>query len=207
MARKKSTPRPAEASHYKVGRLDQVRVMAHPLRLRMLGLFGEKPRTTKQVAESLGEKPTRLYHHVDAMVRVGLIELVSTKQNRGATEKYYRAVARRFEVGRHVFESEGEAAAESGTQAMLRTVIDAARSEAYEYFDRPNRKPPVPPLIARAVVYGDDDEIREVLEKLNALIAGLKRDEKKGDGEPKSPTRAYVLSLFFHPWPREESEG
>ena len=35
-------------------------------------LFAEAPRTTKQVAELLGEPPTRLYHHVAALERAGL---------------------------------------------------------------------------------------------------------------------------------------
>ena len=54
------------------------------------------PMTTKQVAELLGEKPTRLYHHVDLLHQAGLIRLTHTRKNRGTTEKYYEAIARQF---------------------------------------------------------------------------------------------------------------
>ncbi|MCG8460223.1 MAG: helix-turn-helix domain-containing protein, partial [Holophagales bacterium] len=76
--------------------LEQLKVLADPLRSRILERFAERARTTKQVAASLGEPPTKLYHHVDALERAGLIELVATRQNRGTLEKHYRAVARTF---------------------------------------------------------------------------------------------------------------
>ena len=46
--------------------LEQMRALSHPLRLRLLELFAERPRTTKQAAEALGEPTTKLYHHVAA---------------------------------------------------------------------------------------------------------------------------------------------
>src|SRR5438128_4537285 len=72
----------------------EMRALAHPLRLRIIELFAEAPRTTKQVAELLGQPPTRLYHHVAALERAGLLRLVETRQNRGTTEKWYEAAAR-----------------------------------------------------------------------------------------------------------------
>ena len=67
--------------------LAQMKLLADPRRIRILELLGEE-RTTKQVAEILGEPPTRLYHHVAALARVGLIRLARTRQSRGAIEKY-----------------------------------------------------------------------------------------------------------------------
>ena len=63
---------------------------------RLLEALVLEPRTTKQVAEALGEKPTKLYHHVDALEKVGLIRLIRTQRNRGTLEKYYQSVARSF---------------------------------------------------------------------------------------------------------------
>jgi len=69
--------------------LEQVRALAHPLRLRLLELFAERARTTKQAAEALGEAPTRLYHHVAALERAGLVRLRETRRVRGAVAKYF----------------------------------------------------------------------------------------------------------------------
>ena len=48
------------------------------------------------MADRLGEKPTKLYHHVDTLEAAGLIKLVKTKRKRGTVEKYFEAVAERF---------------------------------------------------------------------------------------------------------------
>lgn len=77
--------------------MQQVRALSHPLRLKLLELFFERPRTTMQAAEHLGEAPTRLYHHVASLERAGLVRLRETRQNRGTTEKYFEAVTSRIE--------------------------------------------------------------------------------------------------------------
>src|ERR671931_1856124 len=71
-----------------------LRALAHPLRLRMMELFAESPKTTKQVADLLGQPPTRLYHHVAALERAGLLVITEKRQNRGAVEKWYVGVGR-----------------------------------------------------------------------------------------------------------------
>src|SRR5436190_12423163 len=84
----------AEPRAPRVPELAQMRALAHPLRLRIMELFAERPRTTKQVAELLGQPPTRLYHHVAALDRAGLLRLTETRKKRGTIERWYEAVAR-----------------------------------------------------------------------------------------------------------------
>lgn len=72
--------------------LERVRGLAHPLRLSLYELFVRGPRTTMQAAAELGQPPTRLYHHVAELVRVGLLRLRETRPNRGTIEKYYEVV-------------------------------------------------------------------------------------------------------------------
>src|SRR3954453_6620842 len=86
--KKETTSRPAG--------LEQMRALSHPLRVRLLELFAEGPRTTKQAAEALGESPTKLYHHVAALERAGLVRLRETRQNRGTTEKYFEGTESQF---------------------------------------------------------------------------------------------------------------
>ena len=76
--------------------LEQIRILADPLRLRMVEVFCRGEHTTKQVAQKLEEKPTKLYHHVEALEKVGLIRQTRTRRNRGTLERYYLAVAKAF---------------------------------------------------------------------------------------------------------------
>jgi len=108
---------------------DQIKALAHPLRQRILELMIEAPITTKQVADRIGEKPTKLYHHVDTLEAVGFIRLVKTQKKRGTVEKYYEAVAERFVMDRQAVEvsSRGD-----GEQAQLETIIATSLDETLD---------------------------------------------------------------------------
>ena len=97
--------------------LNQIKTLADPLRLRILEALIASAQTTRQVARQLNEKPNRLYHHVEALEKAGLIQLVETRPNRGTLEKYYRAAANHFLVGAAVFSSQPQAG--EGKQAVL----------------------------------------------------------------------------------------
>ena len=123
--------------------LDQVRALADPLRLRLLEAFHVE-RTTAQVAQLLEEKPTRLYHHVDALERAGLLRKTRTQRKRGTLEQYYLAVARRFVAAASLFatgegdDQEVEAWEQvitsllEGTAVELRALLAAGRGGALE---------------------------------------------------------------------------
>ena len=91
----------------------------------MMELFAESPRTTKQVAEMLGQPPTRLYHHVAALERAGLLVLTARRQNRGAVEKWYAGVAQQIQAGVRQKGAAGRAA----RRAVAATALEQARQE------------------------------------------------------------------------------
>ncbi len=101
-SRKGTSVQPVAPWHV-ISDVAQLKSIANPLRLRLLAEFSDEPRTTKQVADQLGEKPTKLYHHVDALYENGLLTLVREVPKRGTTEKYYQAIAKQFRVGAECF--------------------------------------------------------------------------------------------------------
>src|SRR5499426_2508780 len=104
----------------------QLRALAHPLRLRLLEAFAQGLRTTMQVAAQLGEPPTRLYHHVNALERAGVLKLVDTRQVPGTTEKYFELASKQIGVirGQRVTD---ETRASLG--ALTTALFDEARGE------------------------------------------------------------------------------
>lgn len=87
-----------QPEHFVIRELEQIRALSDPLRQQILSALIEQPRTTKQVALLLGQPLTKLYRHVEILEQAGLITLVQTVPKRGATEKYFQAVARSFSV-------------------------------------------------------------------------------------------------------------
>src|SRR5438270_9631906 len=125
-----------------------LRALAHPLRLRMMELFAEQPRTTKQVAEELGQPPTRLYHHVAALERAGLLRLRETRKNRGTTEKWYEAISRTMGTP-SAKAARGTPKESAARRAVAMTVLEQARQEVVAAMQRRGQEPP---LLARLVM-------------------------------------------------------
>lgn len=92
-----TTPDPFEPVPFEVVREPrQLKAFADPLRLRVLRLLKERAATNGQVAETLGEPPAKVLHHVRFLLDTGLIRLVEQRISGGNVEKYYRATARLY---------------------------------------------------------------------------------------------------------------
>ena len=177
--------------------LSQLKALSDPLRQRMLDGFSAKPATTKQVAVSLGEKPTKLYHHVDLLEQAGLIKLIETRPNRGTVEKYYQATAKKFAIGQNLLAGTaraGEVANE--IQAMILNALQAGLVDAQSSFASKMLKTkadcyPIAATHARLRV--SKKQIAELVQQIQKWSANcLAANDEAGEVE-------YSLTLAFHP--------
>lgn len=67
-----------------------VKALAHPLRIRVLALLEEQTASPVELADRLGESLGTVAYHVRTLLNLGLLELVTTRQRRGAVEHVYR---------------------------------------------------------------------------------------------------------------------
>ena len=179
----------------------QVKVLADPLRIRILEELSTAERTTKQVAQRLGEKPTKLYHHVEALERVGLIRLARTRQKRGTIEKYYIAVARRFRTDSRMFSaapagSPGEADA---LQAMISTVFERTADEMRSLVALHGGREGIQEqgVLSYLEVRTDRTHARRLQARLMKILESL--DETNEAAKTKAGERRYRLTLAFYP--------
>jgi DNA-binding transcriptional ArsR family regulator len=202
MARTTSSPPGGRAPQKEVhlANLEQMKVLVDPRRLRILELLCEEERTTMQVAEILGEPPTRLYHHVAALARVGLIRLARTRQSRGAVEKYYVAVAKAFSADPELFASRqgpqaAEAAGTLATRVLDLTAEDLrallAQGDSVENLNEQG-------ILSYLEVHGTPREIEAIRAKLSKLIERC----TTGGGESRRRGTAYRLTIAFFPMAR-----
>jgi DNA-binding transcriptional ArsR family regulator len=191
---------PRQAASLTLSDVHQVKVLAAPLRIRILEELCAEERTTKQVAQRLGEKPTKLYHHVQALERAGLIRLVRTRPNRGTTEKYYQAVARQFRADSRVFsaaqvglEAEGDA-----LQAMIATVFDRTADEMRGLVAQSRGREGIEEqgVLSYLEVQTDARHARQLQARLMKLVESL---EEGGASTAQRGVRKYRLTLAFYP--------
>ena len=184
-------------SIYLLRNLEELKILANPLRLKILEAFGQKPMTTKQVASLLDENPTKLYHHVDALERIGLIRLIRTKKNRGTMEKYYKAIAKEFIVDRGYLElshasrkvtSKYEALFLNALRATIQEIKQSIADGAFSSLNQGRNA-----FIFRCHISGSKEQVITIINKLRKLIdtSGAIR-KKKGENQ-------FGFTIAFYP--------
>jgi DNA-binding transcriptional ArsR family regulator len=126
---KAARPLPEPASDMVITDVEQLKAISDPLRLQLLErIAGESRRgwTAKELAEDLGTKQTKLYHHLALLEERGFIRVAATRVVSGIQEKRYQATARSFRVDRSLLTGAGSDVAMSGA---LDAIFDKARAE------------------------------------------------------------------------------
>lgn len=164
---------------HKINNLEHVRLLADPLKLRLLQAFAEQARTTKQAAAELGESVTKLYRHVDALHDAGLLEVVDEQQKRGTIERTFRAVAQRFEADHTLFNDQADSAGVEAAREILRVtegeILNVLANTADDEDDKT--------IIVRVRGRAGSDKIAELQSALEAWLDSIKDCDDPSDGE------------------------
>jgi len=186
-----------QAETYVITDLQQIKALADPLRQQILGAFVSEPRTTKQVATILGQPATKLYHHVDLLRRVGLIDLVATKPKRGTTEKYFQAIAHRFSVAGTSLSGEAASVLEESFSQALACVQSEIRKAAADVESGKESRT----IIALGALRIAPEDLPE----LQARILGIAKELSSEPTDPKRESYQYLVAVYPAPNAFEEN--
>ena len=181
--------------------LEQVRALAHPLRLQLLELFADRVRTTKQAAEALGEAPTRLYHHVATLERAGLVRLCRTRRVRGATEKYFEVVA----SGPGAFQARpGRWKGGARDHAALGVLLfDQARNDLVRALAACGEGETPDLVAARGVMHLSPAQVARLKSEIARILRRLGEGPAAGGKRARDGRRRYSLTIALIPCERE----
>jgi DNA-binding transcriptional ArsR family regulator len=73
-----------------------LKALSHPVRARALTVLNQRSASPSELAAEQGEAVGYVAYHVRVLHELGMIELVNTRQVRGATEHFYRSTAQPF---------------------------------------------------------------------------------------------------------------
>jgi predicted ArsR family transcriptional regulator len=84
--------------------LEEIKVISDPFRFKILVLFNKESGslTVKQMAVKLKEVPSKVHYHVKELERIGVLEIVETKEKGGIIEKFYLPTAEMFKVKKDI---------------------------------------------------------------------------------------------------------
>jgi DNA-binding transcriptional ArsR family regulator len=180
--------------------VQQLRSISMPIRISILREMAAQPLTTKQVAERLGEPITKLYHHVDALAKAGLLTLVREVRKRGTTEKYFRAVAQRFRADELCFSDETQM---SERMRVIIKMLDRTKHAMLQI--AAGRDSPASNAIAASCnVSASWPELQRLMDQLTKTIATWDKKRQRSSKAAKrssldDPKNTSQVSIFIHP--------
>lgn len=188
---------------YYLETIEQLRVLAQDLRLRILDPLIKRPMTAKQLATELDEPPQKVHYHVRELESVGLVRLVETREKGGILEKYYRAVARGFEIPKELVRGVGGAQAMSEIEQMVYRVANGfIRALSAPGSDTSNRV-----AMSETSLWLTRIEASALSDRLSALIAEMSESTSQHDRGGGSERREYRLATLLYPrLPDEDPE-
>jgi DNA-binding transcriptional ArsR family regulator len=100
----------------------EARALASAVRLRILRLCLDTPRTNKEIAERLSANPASVLHHVRTLVETGFLTALPVRRGtRGSRERPYLATGKSWTLS---MEDSGVA---GGGNAMIEAFLDEVR--------------------------------------------------------------------------------
>ncbi len=158
-----------------------LKALVHPVRARALTVLNQRVASPSELATELGEAVGYVAYHVRVLHELGLIDLVETRQVRGATEHFYRGAVQPY-LGDDFWAQLPEDA-RSGISVAGLDVLNRAIKEALEAgtFDaRTDRH------LSNITLELDETGWREAVELVNSCLEALMQigadSEARGDG-------------------------
>lgn len=177
---------------YDIETLEQLRAIADVLRIHILDLLNQRPMTVTQLGERMGLAPAKVHYHVRELERVGLVELVETREKGGILEKYYQPIAYEIGVNKALLSAPVDEA-----EAALRELLDQISSGYLRAFRRlaEQKESPVASGMTTGVshIYVTQEDLRKLIHQFYEMLKPF--EEQRGVAGEKEIT----LSMLTYP--------
>lgn len=174
--------------------VEELKAVSGPYRYKILHCFHTigVPATVKQVADQLGEVPSKVYYHVKKMEAANILVLHHTQEINGIVAKFYELTARNFEIKREAMDDITTGIFLSESQKIISQVYAESRDIFINVLSKnKNEKDKIKGIVSTQEVYLTQAQVEGLAEYIKAFAEENK--QKDGDGESKYH---YFLTLF-----------
>jgi DNA-binding transcriptional ArsR family regulator len=161
------------------------KLLAHPLRHRLLAILNERVASPKELAAEVGLPIPNVSYHVGRLLDAGVIELVREEPRRGVAEHFYRGV----EPAMHsdddwaaLSRDERDQITEGNVQRIVADLLTAAESGGFEH--RRSHQSWVTFELDERGFNETADVLEKALERILAIRDRSQRRIERGTAEP-----------------------
>ncbi|HEX8228341.1 MAG TPA: helix-turn-helix domain-containing protein [Chloroflexia bacterium] len=157
-----------------IEQVEQATTLFKPMRVEILKQMGE-PRTCSELAAHFGESPQKIYYHVKAMEKAGLVVKTGERRVRGTVEGFYQAKARTYWLAPHLVSQVGgeRLAREQLSLGMLLSLAEEIQEDIGHLAHETARE--VPSLGLSAYIQLPVDTRARFLQEVQEVFQGLAR--------------------------------
>ena len=121
-------------------RFEQIKQLADPRRLEIVRLLLADSASLTQLGSRLGQHPARVRHHLQKLMKAGLVELDEVTITKGITEKFYRAKAGAYLFHKLVLpiDTERETIICSGSHDLAVDILPQSLGKGVNFLNLPN---------------------------------------------------------------------
>lgn len=164
--------------------LEEIKVFTDSFRMKILFEFDEEPLTVKQLADRLGEVPSKVHYHVKELERIGVLEIVNKKEKSGIIEKYYFPTAEKFRVEKVVEKEEGW---KEHIESLKETMFKNVAEDFGKYLSK--RRDDDKEILNYGILHLTDEEVDELKKKVEELI-------ERSSARKDKQAYTYIIGLF-----------
>lgn len=172
--------------------LDLLPDLTHPVRGMLLRRLRE-PRSVAELAELMDVPVTRLYHHVNRLESLGLIQVVATRKVAAVTERRYQGSARSYRLGDGVI----EAADPRELAQALGALFDTAKLSLQRQVEAGQLPDPGRHVLSLLDVRLTPERFAALVERITAIVEELAGGA--GDDDPGAEDVTVFLTAFPDP--------
>lgn len=186
-----------------IEQVSQATTLFKPMRVEILKQMGE-PRTCSELAAYFGESPQKIYYHVKAMEKAGLVLKTGERRVRGTVEGFYQAKARSYWLAPSLVSQVGgqRLVREQLSLGMLLSLAEEIQEDIGHLAHETAREVPSLglsayihlPVEARAMFLQEVQEIFQGLARKYGLVSGDAPEQEQGD-----PGNTFRLVLACYP--------
>jgi DNA-binding transcriptional ArsR family regulator len=183
------------------------KAFAHPLRVQILIILNEKVASPNMLAQQLDQSLNLVAYHVRVLEKYDCIELVDTKQRRGATEHFYRATRRQF-----LTDSEWSRLPRSLRPGLSGAMLKSAFDDVEEAVDQDTFDELEDRHLSRTPMVVDKQGWKDTADVLAASLDRLleiqaEATQRLAAGNEESMLAKVVMLHFKSPTPNNEAES
>lgn len=189
--------------------LEAIKIVYHPLRIRIMRALTNKARSVNQLAEELNVPFTRLYYHIQLMEKHEIIKLVNKRLFSGAVEeKYYRISAYDIRTSLSLRKVDGKINEEWLNRSVL-ALLDDTRKDLHHSVQagliNNEHRPPHPHALnmTRSFLQLAPQDVSELHNRLQVLM----REFQERQNETSDPWYAFLNVLYPTNFPMQDDNS